>query len=129
MSDHISSVSRIPILITLNKREKMEGELIRHLSPLTIKKILSNLPVSQLVNNFHNKYLQIKLDLNIGIEKPQSKFKRGDLAYSPSSGSIYIFLNEYVQSQQYFSHIGYIKTNMEILEKTKAGDVIFIQKI
>jgi len=129
VSDSISSVSRIPILITLNKREKLEGELIRHLSPLTVRKILYCLPISQLVNNFYNKYLQIKLDLNIGIEKPQSKFKRGDIAYSPSSSSIYIFLTEYTQSQQYFSHVGYIKTNMGKLEKTKAGDIISIQKI
>ena len=40
MSEKISSVSRIPILITLNNEIMMEGELIRHLSPLTIKKIL-----------------------------------------------------------------------------------------
>ena len=129
MSGNISSVSRIPILITLNNGEKLEGELIRHLSPLTIKKILSCLPISQLVNNFYNKYLQMKLDLDMGIEKPQSKFKRGDMAYSPSSSSIYIFLNEYIQSQQYFSHLGYIKTDMDKLEKTKAGDIISIQKI
>ena len=35
------SVSRIPILLSINNVIDVEGELVRHLSPLTIKKILS----------------------------------------------------------------------------------------
>jgi uncharacterized protein len=129
MSEKISSVSRIPILITLNNNIKMDGELVRHLSPLTIKKILNNLPINQLINNFQKKFIQLKLELDIGVEKPQSKFKKGDIAFSPISNSIYIFLIDYIQSQQQFSHIGYIKTqNLDELVKTKAGDMLSIQK-
>jgi uncharacterized protein len=130
MSEKISSVSRIPILITLNNEIMMEGELIRHLSPLTIKKILNHLPINQLINNFQRKFIQLKLDLDVGVEKPQSKFKKGDIAFSSISNSIYIFLTDYVHSQKQFSHIGYIKTqNLDELIKTKAGDILSIQKI
>ncbi len=130
MSENISSVSRIPILITLNNSIKMEGELIRHLSPLTIKKVLNNLPTSQLINNFQKKFIQLKLELDIGLEKPQCKFKKGDIAFSSISNCIYIFLTDYTHSQKQFSHIGFIKTqNLDELIKTKAGDTLAIQKI
>ena len=89
------SVSRIPILVTLNNSIKIEGELIRHLSPLTVKKVLNNLPISQLINNFQDKFIQVKLELDIGIEKPQSKFKKGDIAFASMYNSIYIFLTDY----------------------------------
>jgi uncharacterized protein len=130
MSENISSVSRIPILVTLNNSIKMEGELIRHLSPLTIKKVLNHLPTSQLINNFQKKFIQLKLELDIGLEKPQCKFKKGDIAFSSISNCIYIFLTDYTHSQKQFSHIGFIKTqNLDELIKTKAGDTLAIQKI
>ena len=130
MSKNISSVSRIPILITLNNSVKMDGELIRHLSPLTIKKVLNHLPINKLINNFQNKFLQLKLELDIGLEKPQSSFKKGDIAFSSISNCIYIFLEDYTHSQKQFSHMGFIKTqNLDELIKTKAGDILTIQKI
>ncbi|HXS59434.1 MAG TPA: cyclophilin-like fold protein [Candidatus Sulfopaludibacter sp.] len=130
MSKNISSVSRIPILITLNNSVKMEGELIRHLSPLTIKKVLNHLPINQLINNFQKKFLQLKLELDIGLEKPQSSFKKGDIAFSSISNCIYIFLEDYTHSQKQFSRMGFIKTqNLDELIKTKAGDILTIQKI
>jgi uncharacterized protein len=130
MSKSISSVSRIPILITLNNSVKMDGELIRHLSPLTIKKVLNHLPINQLINNFQKKFLQLKLELDIGLEKPQSSFKKGDIAFSSISNCIYIFLEDYTHSQKQFSRMGFIKTqNLDELIKTKAGDILTIQKI
>ncbi len=129
MSEKIVSVSRIPILVTINNDVRIEGELIRHLSPLTIKKILHNLPISQLINNFQKKIIKVKLDLDMGVEKPQNKFKKGDIAFAPISNSIYIFLTDYTNNQQ-LSHVGFIKTDaLNELVKTKAGDVLFIQRI
>ncbi len=128
MSEKITSVSRVPILITLNNNLKLEGELVRHLSPLTIKKILINLPISQLINNFQNKIIQLKLDLDIGVEKPLTKFKKGDIAFSSISNYLCIFITDYTHKQQ-LSHIGFIKSNnIDELLKTKAGDVISIQR-
>lgn len=123
------SVSRIPILLSINNVIDIEGELVRHLSPLTIKKILSCLPISQLVINFQNKYIQINIELNIGIEKPKNIFKKGDIAFSPISNSICIFLNDYNHNNQ-LNHIGFVKIDdLEKLKKTKAGDILNIRRI
>ena len=102
------SVSRIPILLSINNAIDVQGELVRHLSPLTIKKILSCFPISQLIINFQNKYIQINIELNTGIEKPKNIFKKGDIAFSPISNSIYIFLNDYTHNNQ-LNHIGFVK--------------------
>lgn len=123
------SVSRIPILLSINNVIDIEGELVRHLSPLTIKKILGCLPISQLVINFQNKYIQINIELNIGIEKPKNIFKKGDIAFSPISNSICIFLNDYDHNNQ-LNHIGFVKNDdLEKLKKTKAGDILNIRRI
>jgi len=123
------SVSRIPILITINNAIDIQGELVRHLSPLTIKKIISCFPISQLIINFQNKYIQINLELNTGIEKPKNIFKKGDIAFSPISNSIHIFLNDYIHNNQ-LNHIGFVKMDhLEKLTKTKAGDILNIRRI
>jgi len=123
------SVSRIPILLSINNVIDIEGELVRHLSPLTIKKILGCLPISQLVINFQNKYIQINIELNIGIEKPKNIFKKGDITFSPISNSICIFLNDYNHNNQ-LNHIGFVKNDdLEKLKKTKAGDILNIRRI
>ena len=122
-------MSRIPILLSINNVIDIEGELVRHLSPLTIKKILGCLPISQLVINFQNKYIQVSIELNIGIEKPKNIFKKGDIAFSPISNSICIFLNDYYHNNQ-LNHIGFVKNDdLEKLKKTKAGDILNIRRI
>jgi hypothetical protein len=129
MSKEIISVSRIPIIVTLNNEVKLKGELIRHLSPLTIKKIINILPINQLINNYQNKVIQIKVNLDIGVEKPQNRFKKGDIAFAPIANSIYIFLADYNNNQP-LSHVGFIKIDaLDELAKTKAGDVLSIQRI
>jgi uncharacterized protein len=123
------SVSRIPILISINNAIVIEGELVRHLSPLTIKKILSCFPISQLIINFQNKYIQINIELNIGVEKPKHIFKKGDIAFSPISNSICIFLNDHTHNNS-LNHIGFVKIDdIEKLKKTKAGDILNIRRI
>ena len=123
------SVSRIPILISINNAIDIEGELVRHLSPLTIKKILTCFPISQLIINFQNKYIQIKIELDIGIEKPKNIFRKGDIAFSPISNSICIFLNDHIHNN-HLNHIGFVKVDdVEKLKKTKAGDVLNIRRI
>jgi hypothetical protein len=112
----------------LNSDIKIEGELIRYLSPLTVKRIVNNLPLSQLINNFQNKFLYVKLDLDIGLEKPLNKFKKGDIAFSPISNSICIFIEDYHHIQQ-FNLIGSIKNeSLHGLSKTKTGDILTIKK-
>ena len=128
VSDEIVSVSRIPIVVTVNDDIELNGELTRHLSPLTIKKIVSNLPLSQLINNYQNKFVYIKSGINGGLEKPQNKFNKGDIAYLPISDCIYIFLTDHIHNSQ-LNRIGSITDSINELTKTKPGDILNIQRV
>ncbi len=128
MSDEIVSVSRIPIVVTVNDDIELNGELTRHLSPLTIKKIVGNLPLSQLINNYQNKFVYIKSGINGGLEKPQNKFNKGDIAYLPISDCIYIFLTDHIHNSQ-LNRIGSITDSINELTKTKPGDILNIQRV
>ena len=128
MSEKIASVSRIPIVVTVNNGIELHGELTRHLSPLTVKKIINNLPLSQLINNNQNKFIYIKSDINGGLEKPQNKFKKGDIAYLPISDCIYIFLTDHIHNNQ-FNRVGIITDSLNELTNTKAGDVLNFQRV
>jgi hypothetical protein len=128
MSDNIVSVSRIPIVVGINNDIALNGELARHLSPLTIKRIINNLPLSQLINNYHNKFIYVKSGINGGLEKPQNKFKKGDIAYLPISDCIYIFLEDHVHNNQ-FNRVGSITDSLNELTNTKAGDVLNIRRV
>jgi hypothetical protein len=130
VSEKTLSVSRIPISISINNVINIEGEFVRHLSPLTIKRILTLLPITNLINNYQNKFIQIKMEIDLGIEKPQKKFSKGDIAFSPISNSICIFLKDYVHNQQQLNLLGFIKEEgVNELSKTKAGDFLSIRRI
>jgi hypothetical protein len=128
VSEKIVSVSRIPIIVTVNNDIKLNGELTRHLSPLTIKKIINILPLSQLINNYKHQFIYVKSGINGGLEKPQNKFKKGDIAYLPISDCIYIFLTDHVHNSQ-FNRIGSIANSLNELTNTKAGDILNIQRV
>ena len=128
MSEKIVSVSRIPIVVTVNNDIKLNGELTRHLSPLTIKKIINILPLSRLIINYQNQFIYVKSGINGGLEKPQYKFKKGDIAYLPISDCIYIFLTDHAHNNQ-FNRIGSIANSLNELTNTKAGDILNIQRV
>ncbi len=55
------------------------------------------------------------------------QFKKGDIAFSPISNSMCIFIEDY-NHNQLFSHIGYVKNdNLHELLKTKTGDILTIK--
>lgn len=127
MSTDYSNISRIPLKLSFNTNT-LTGELIRHLSPLTIKKLIENFPLQNRINNYNNKFVYIKVELDIGTEKGTSNFKKGDIAYSPSGGFISIFLENFVHNQK-FNHIGKIvEGNLENFLRTNPGDYLLIEK-
>ena len=79
MSAEFQSVSTIPIKIGLNQALEVEGELKRHLSPLTVKKLLEVFPIYGRINSYEGRFIYIQVGLQIGSEKPVNTFKKGDI--------------------------------------------------
>jgi len=60
-----------------------------------------------------------------GIERARSEFKKGDVAFLPSSGSICFFIND-VASGKTMTPIGKLSNNVDALNDVKSGDVFCI---
>jgi uncharacterized protein len=128
VSPEFQSVSRIPIKIKLNQALELRGELKRHLSPLTIKKLLGVLPIYGRINSYDGKFIYVQVDLQLGSEKPVNTFKKGDLAFSPLGNFLSIFLNDTILNQK-LNPLGKVTSdNINILQYFKVGDYLSIER-
>ena len=69
--------------------------------------------------------LYFETSVDSGIERSRSEFKKGDIAYLPSSGSI-CFFKDNVKSAKKMTPIGRIREDVEVLDDVKSGDVFCI---
>lgn len=128
MSSEFQSVSTIPIIIELNQASELKGEFKRHLSPLTIKKLLSAFPIDGRINSFDGKFIYIQVGLQLGSEKSINTFKKGDLAFSPLGNFLCIFLDDAILNQKMNLLGGVTSDNVDILRSFKVGDYLSLKK-
>ena len=121
------SVSRIPVIIEISNKGTAPCELIRHLSPLCVRIILSSLPLEDRIHKISESIIYIETKLVIGAEKQKSLFKRGDIAYMTSNGSICVFIKDSVVTPM--NYVGIVKSNLEVIENTQSGDVMTLKKV
>lgn len=101
-------------------------------NPITTQKIMESVPLSGKVNLFKNG-LYLETNLNIPIENPKRKVKRGDIAFWPERSAVCIFFGK--PSIKSFSApgnvniFGKIKKNIEILENIEPGKIITIDRL
>lgn len=123
-----ASVSRIEIQLLINDRHVINAEFKRHFSPLTIKKLISIMPFSGLISKYNEKFVYIKTDLDIGVEKPVNNFKKGNIAFSPSGNFISVFLKETSIAQKY-NLLGIVTSdNLDLLSSVIVGDKLTFRK-
>jgi hypothetical protein len=100
-------------------------EAVRHLAPITSGTILKSLPLRDRVHRFGESFAYIETGLVIGAEKQRSQFKRGDVAFMISNGSICIFLKDAVV--QPMNPLGTVLSGLELVDASAPGDVITIR--
>ena len=66
-------------------------------------------------------------NLNAGGEKLRSQFKKGDIGFLASNGSICFFLQDVSQSKP-MTLIGKIATNLDALNQVKPGDIFSLNQ-
>ena len=128
MSSEFQSVSRIPLKIELNQARELQGEFRRHLSPLTIKKLINLFPLFGRINRYDGKFIYIQIELQLGSEKPTGSFKKGDIAFSPLGNFLCIFISDASMDQK-LNLLGKVTSdNIDILQSFKVGDYLSINK-
>ena len=123
------TVSRIPIKIIIEKKEILDGQLIRHFSPLTVSHLLKQLPISGGIHYNYDNFCYIQTQLNIGAEKQKKGFSKGDITLMTSTGSICFILKEISSMSYPMNHIGKVSlsSNLEVLRDLKPIDAITIK--
>ncbi len=76
MSSGFQSVSRIPIKIELNQARELQGEFRRHLSPLTIKKLINLFPLFGRINRYDGKFIYIQIECSLVLKNLPAHLKK-----------------------------------------------------
>ncbi len=122
------SVSRLKLEIQVPGRGTAECELVRHLAPLTSRAILQALPLQDRVHRYAGDvFVYIQTGLTIGAEKQRTQFRRGDMAYMTSSGSICVFVKD-SQAGPPMNPLGVVTAGLEAVESSRPGDVMKVMK-
>jgi uncharacterized protein len=119
------SVSRTHVVFEAVGKGKIVFELIRHLSPITISNIIKTMPISGRLHFLGRNIGYVETGLTLGSEKQKSMFKRGDLGFMVSNGSICIVLHDIKGINM--NHIGHCVEDPLLLESIDSGEIIFIK--
>lgn len=121
----IPSVSRRQLILEVRNKVKISCDLKRHLSPRTVGTILRSLPLEGNAHQLGQSIFYFETAVDSGTERPRSEFKKGDVAFLPSSGSICFFIND-VSFGKTMTPIGKLTGDIDALNNVKSGDVFSI---
>jgi uncharacterized protein len=123
----INTVSRIPLILEISNRGVAECEIIRHLCPITTKLILNGLPLKDRIHKLQGALVYMETRLIIGAEKQRSRFRRGEMAYLTSNGSVCIFVKD-CPAISSMNPIGVITSNLGMVESAQTGDIMILRR-
>ncbi|MDH3488959.1 MAG: cyclophilin-like fold protein [Nitrosopumilus sp.] len=106
-------------------KSKILCDLKRHLSPRTVGIIMRSLPLEGHAHQLGNSIFYFETNIDSGIERSRSEFKKGDVAFLPSTGSICFFTNN-VAPGKTMTPIGKLGENIDALNNVTSGDVFCI---
>ena len=86
---------------------------------------MRSLPLEGHAHQLGQNIFYFETNVDSGIERSRSEFKKGDIAYLPSSGSI-CFFKDNVKSAKKMTPIGNIGENVKVLKDVQPGDVFCI---
>jgi len=121
----IHSVSRKQLILEIQGKSKIPCDLKRHLSPRTVGTIMRSLPLEGHAHQLGKSILYFETSIDSGIERARNEFKKGDVAFLPSTGSICFFITD-VSSGKTMTPIGKLSNNIDALKDIKSGDVFRI---
>ena len=120
-----SSVSKKQLILEIRGKTKISCDLKRHLSPRTVGTIIRSLPLEGNAHLMGKSILYFETSVDSGTERARSEFKKGDVAFLPSSGSICFFINDVVSGKT-MTPIGRLQDDVDVLKDVKSGDVLCI---
>ena len=121
------TVSKIDVILEVNGSERIKCQLKRHLSPMTVGLITRMLPLEGNVHQMGRSIMYFETGINSGIERKRTDFKKGDIAFLPTEGSICFYIDD-VSDGKPMTIIGKIIDGIDKLSKTKSSDVLSLSR-
>ena len=120
------SVSRFDLILKINNDVNIPCQLKRHLSPITVGLIMRMLPLSGNAHQMGKSIVYFETNLNSGIERKKTDFRRGDIAFLPAEGSVCFYIDD-VYDGKPMTPIG--RTNeIEKLNVVKSSDILSLTR-
>ena len=117
------TVSKIDATLEINGDTKMSCQLKRHLSPITVGLIARMLPLKGNAHQMGQSVVYFETKINSGVERKRTDFKKGDIAFLPTEGSICFYMDD-VFGGKPMAIVGKITGNIEKLRSVKSSDVL-----
>ena len=118
-----SSVSRKQLILEISGKVKLSCDLKRHLSPRTVGTIMRSLPLEGNSHLLGKSIVYFETSVDSGLERTKTEFKKGDIAFLPSTGSFCFFIGN-VESSKTMTIIGKFVDKLDELKNVKPGDVL-----
>lgn len=115
------SVSKKHLILEIRGKAKIHCDLKRHLSPKTVGTIMRSLPLEGHAHMLGKSIAYFETTIDSGIERSRTEFKKGDVAFLSSTGSICFFIED-SEPGKTMTPIGKLE-NVENLKNLKPGDV------
>ena len=115
------SVSKKPLILEIKGKGKIHCDLKRHLSPKTVGTIMRSLPLEGNAHMLGKSIAYFETTIDSGIERSRTEFKKGDVAFLSSTGSICFFIED-SEPGKTMTPIGKLE-DVEYLKNLKPGDV------
>jgi hypothetical protein len=120
-----SSVSKKQLILEIKGKAKISCDLKRHLSPRTVGTIMRSLPLEGHAHLMGKSIAYFETKIDSGTERARKEFKKGDVAFSSSSGSICFFIADSTPGKS-MTPIGKLAENIDALSNLKPGDVFLL---
>ena len=119
-------ISSIDVILKINGGTDITCQLKRHLSPITLGMIMRMLPLSGNAHQLGESVVYFGTNINSGIERKKTDFKRGDIAFLPTEGSICFYIND-VYDGKSMTPIGKVN-EIEKLNEIKPSDILSLNR-
>ena len=120
------TVSQFNLILKINESGNIPCELKRHLSPVTVGLIMRMLPLNGNAHQMGNSIVYFETNINSGIERKKTDFKKGDIAFLPTEGSICFYMND-VNNGKPMTPIGKIN-EVEKLTTVEPSDILSLSR-
>lgn len=121
------TVSSFNVFLEINAKERISCQLKRHLSPITVGLITRMLPIHGNAHQVGHSIIYFETKIDSGIERKRSDFKKGDIAFLPTEGSICFYIDDVIGGKS-MTIIGKIIGDIEKLKNVKASDILSLSR-